>query len=55
MHNIIGELVFESNEGIVGAGEHSIRINSSDMQAGIYLISIGVNDNKFNKRVAITK
>ena len=55
MYNILGELVYQNDEGIFASGEHNVRISGEDLQNGIYFVRISVNDKVFTERVTIAK
>jgi hypothetical protein len=53
--DVTGKKVISSNEGSRNAGTHSIEINTSELNAGIYFYSIVVNGNMITKKMTITK
>jgi hypothetical protein len=55
MYNILGELVYVSDEGMMGTGDHLIRISGENLQAGIYFVHLMVNDQVYTERVAVTR
>ncbi len=55
MYNILGELVYVSDEGMMGAGDHLIRLSGESLQAGIYFIHLMVNEQVYTERVTVTR
>lgn len=55
MFNILGELVYESDEGILGAGDQLIKVNGEGLQNGVYFIRLMVNDEVITERVTLAR
>jgi hypothetical protein len=55
MYNILGELVFQSDEGIHAPGEQSIRISGDNLENGIYFVQVMVNEQVITKRVTLAR
>ncbi len=55
MYNILGELVYQSDEGIMASGEHRIRISSNDLKNGIYFVRLQINDKVYTERVTLAR
>ncbi len=55
MYNILGELVYQSDEGIHAAGEQLIRISGQNLQNGVYFVQLMVNDNVLTERVTLAR
>jgi hypothetical protein len=55
MFNILGKKVYESDEGMLAAGEHLIGLNAANLENGVYLIRLMVNDLMITERVMISK
>jgi len=55
MYNILGELVYQSDEGIHATGEQSIRISGENLENGIYFVQVLVNDQVITKRVTLAR
>lgn len=55
MYNILGELVYQSDEGILAAGEQQIRISSEGLENGIYFLQLKVNEEMITRRVTVAK
>jgi len=55
MYNIIGELVYQSDEGIHAAGEQLIKVNGENLRNGIYFIQLMVNEQLITERVTVAR
>lgn len=55
MYNMIGELVYQSDEGMLAAGEQNIRINGEGLQNGIYFVQLQVNEQIITEKVTIAR
>jgi len=55
MYNILGELVYQSDEGMYEAGEQTLRISGEGLENGIYFIQILVNNQAITKRVTVIR
>ena len=53
LYNILQELVYQSDEGILNSGEQLIKINRKDLENGIYFLQLQVNDKMYIKKVTI--
>ena len=55
MYNILGGLVYQSDEGILAAGEQMIRINGESLQNGVYFVQLLVNEHVITERVTVVR
>jgi len=55
MYNILGEIVYQSDEGMHAAGEQSIRISGVDLENGVYFVQLMVNEQVITKRVTVAR
>lgn len=55
MYSIVGELVYERNVGQINAGQNSFTIKCSDLQSGVYLMNIMINDKVINRKITVSK
>jgi hypothetical protein len=55
MHNVLGETVSSTVYGSMNTGEHSIKLDGSNLDAGIYFITLNAGQNKITKKVIINK
>ncbi len=55
MYNILGELVFQSDEGMHPAGENRIRISGENLENGIYFVQLMVNDQVITERITLAR
>ncbi|MCK5766599.1 MAG: T9SS type A sorting domain-containing protein, partial [Bacteroidales bacterium] len=55
MYNIIGELVYQADEGMHAAGEQIIRVSGEDLQNGVYFVQLMVNEQVITERVTIAR
>ncbi len=55
MYNILGELVYQSDEGMHAPGEQSIRISGDNLENGIYFVQVLVNEQVITKRVTLAR
>ena len=54
MYNVFEELVYQSDEGILGSGKQLIKIDGEDFENGVYFVQLLVNEQVYIKKVAIT-
>ncbi len=55
MYNIIGELVYQADEGMHAAGEQIIRVSGEGLQNGVYFVQLMVNEQIITERVTIAR
>lgn len=55
MFNVLGELVYQSDEGMLAAGEQLIRISGDNLQNGVYFIQLKVNEEVITERVTFAR
>jgi hypothetical protein len=51
--NLIGQTVWQSGVNEVAAGKHQLQLNTSDLNAGIYIYNVKVNDNVVSKKLIV--
>ncbi len=54
MYNILGELVYKSDEGVHGTGEQLIKIDGSNLENGVYMVQIIVNDQVTTQKITVS-
>ena len=52
--NGLGQIVYVNNMGEVN-GTQKVQINTTDFEAGMYLININVDGNTITKRISVVK
>jgi hypothetical protein len=55
MYNILGSLVYQSDEGMLAAGEQIIRISGDGLDNGVYFVQLLVNEQLITERVTIAR
>ena len=55
MYNILGELVYQSDEGMLAAGEQIIRVSGEGLQNGVYFVQLQVNEQVITERVTVAR
>jgi hypothetical protein len=55
MYNILGSMVYESDEGMLAAGEQLIKISGEGLENGVYFVQLLVNDQVITERVTIAR
>jgi hypothetical protein len=55
VYNILGEKVYELDEGIQPAGERKLRISGEDLDTGIYFVQIMVNDQVLTRKITLAR
>lgn len=55
MYNILGELVYQSDEGIHGSGKQLIRIDGEEFDNGVYIVQLTVNDQVITRKVSVAR
>jgi len=53
VYNILGGMVYQSDEGMHPAGENKIRISGEGLENGIYFVQIMVNDQVLTRRITL--
>ena len=51
--DVTGSKVMELNEGVKTAGNHSIQINASNLNAGVYYYSVIAGDKRITKKMIV--
>ena len=55
VYNLMGKVVYESNEGFFNAGTHKLTLNAENLENGIYFIKVSVGNEIFSHKVSIIK
>jgi len=55
MYNTLGELVYSNLMGEMSSGNHNIKIDATNLNSGVYFITLNVNDGTITKKVTINK
>jgi thiol-disulfide isomerase/thioredoxin len=55
IHNIVGEVVYNSDLGMQAAGTQNITVNTSNLSAGIYLLDLIIGNTSISKKLSIVK
>jgi hypothetical protein len=55
MYNVLGEMVYNSNIGSVSSGEHLLKVDTQNLNNGVYFVTLTANDGKTTKKVVINK
>jgi hypothetical protein len=55
VYNLMGEMILENNPGRLPAGEHTITINSDELQPGIYFIRLVVGEKVVTKKFSVIR
>lgn len=55
MYNVLGELVYSADNGVMGQGMHSMNIDATEMPAGIYYVNLVVGNSLITQKVNIVK
>jgi len=55
MYNILGELVYQSDEGMRAAGEQIIKVSGDNLQNGVYFVQLMINENVLTERVTLAR
>lgn len=55
VYNVAGVKVFESNQGSAAAGRYSVKVNSSNLAAGVYFYSLIVDGNRATNKMVVTE
>ncbi|RLD41912.1 MAG: hypothetical protein DRI86_12575 [Bacteroidetes bacterium] len=53
VYNVTGSKVMELNEGVKTAGNHSIQIDASNLNAGVYYYSVIAGDKRITKKMIV--
>ena len=55
VYNMVGAQVMSQDLGTVQAGEQRMELDFSNVEAGLYIVSLNVNGNVSTVRVTLTK
>jgi len=55
VYNMLGEVVYSNNEGTLTTGQHTLMINGSAMNNGVYLVKLTTNSGVSVQRLVIQK
>ena len=55
VYDVTGKLIKSINEGNLSAGMHSITLETSDIDAGVYFYTLTVGDQILTKKMTIMK
>jgi hypothetical protein len=55
MYNMLGETVYSNVLGEMKTGEHSIKLDGQNFNAGIYFITLNTGEDKITKKLVINK
>ncbi len=55
MTNVLGQTVYSTSLGQMTAGDHNTKIDASNLNSGIYFVTLNVADGKITKKVSINK
>ena len=55
VYNMLGEVVYNETERSYAAGQNNIKLNTSDLQEGIYFVELLINSKKYLRKVSVIK
>ncbi|MGM0588831.1 MAG: lamin tail domain-containing protein [Bacteroidota bacterium] len=55
VYNVVGQMVAELENGVVGAGEHSVSWTATDIPSGIYIYQLEVGAEVFTRKMTLIK
>jgi len=55
VYNMLGQKVMTENEGVLAQGEHSVKLDASDLSNGIYYVNVITDNNSITKKIIISK
>lgn len=55
VYNMLGESVYSDNEGILSSGQHTLMINGSNLNNGVYLVKLTTDNGVTIQRLVIQK
>jgi hypothetical protein len=53
VYDLIGKIVYESNEGFLNAGKHKLTLKAENLENGIYFIKVAVGENVYSHKVSV--
>jgi hypothetical protein len=53
VYNLVGDIVMETDQGILSAGEQQIRIDRNEMNSGIYFVRLHIGTKIFTSKITI--
>lgn len=54
MYNVVGELVYQSDKGVLSSGKQLVKIDGENLENGIYIIKLLVNEHVITRKVTVT-
>jgi hypothetical protein len=51
--NLVGQTVQRVDKGFVKAGTHTLQINGTDLETGVYFYNVNINDETITKKMVI--
>ena len=54
IYNLLGETVYQSDEGILGSGEQLIKIDGTGFENGVYMVQILIDDQVITRKVTVS-
>lgn len=51
--NLVGQVVYRVDAGFVNAGSHTLQINGSSLETGVYFYNVRINDETITKKMVI--
>lgn len=55
VYNLLGEVVYSLDKGVMNAGNNEISFSANELSAGVYFIQLSLGNNVITKKVSVTK
>jgi len=52
--NVLGQQVFESNQGKLASGSHTVVLNGENLSSGIYFVNLTIGNKTITKKVSVS-
>jgi len=55
VYSLVGALVYETPLHTQNSGEHTIQINTTSLEEGVYFVNLKINENIITKKITVIK
>lgn len=53
LYNMLGEVVYTANQGQLSSGEHTVQLNVSDLNNGVYFVKVMAGSTTITKKITV--
>ena len=55
VYNMLGEVVYTSNQGQLSVGEHTVQFSAANLNNGVYFVKVTAGENTVTKKITVNK